>query len=216
MADPRPDALPVTPRQLELLRALYRWSQRHGRMPSLRELAAELKRSPSTIHQQLTSLERRGCIERTGGSHGIRLLVAADQLTPPEPPAERQVPLKGRLAPGRALRRLKDPYPTVSVGAGVRAGDYALEVEGERLEQDGIFPGDLLLVRPGAARSQPALVQFPDGTWDIKRVTTLRDGGLGVIAPRPGPANRRGARRAPGLVVQGRILRVIRNFDDDA
>jgi len=210
-----PAALPVTQRQLELLRVLHRWGKEHGRMPSVRELGRLLGRSPSTVHQHLAALERRGLIERDGQANGVRLLVEGASLLPPESAGGTTVPLKGVLAPGRALRRRRPPYPQVTVAIEAKRGDYALQVEGDRLQADGILAGDLLVVRPGTARGMPALLQGRDGTMDVKRVTTLRDGTLGLLSARPGPVNRRGARRANDVVVQGRILQVVRSFEEE-
>ena len=207
-----PPFLAVTERQLELLRTIQRWSTNRGRMPSIRELAEELDRSPSTIHQHLGALEKRGLIERNGQSHGLRLTVAPEALELPEVGAGRLVPLKGVLSPGRRLERSKTPYPRVSIGGDTRRSDYLLQIVGERLHGEGIHNGDLLLVRPGAVDNQPAVVEFPDGTSDIRRVTTLRDGGLGLLPPRMHLETRRGARRAEGVLVQGRVVRLIRRY----
>ncbi len=106
----RPDALPVTERQLQLLRTLHQWAEKKGRMPSVRELATKLKRSASTVHQHLAALEKRGLIERSGGAHGLKILVdpkafeARDQ-TPDV------IPIRGILQPGRHLKRMSRPYP---------------------------------------------------------------------------------------------------------
>ncbi len=205
------EPLQVTGRQLELLRAIRRWIQERGRTPSIRELADLLDRSPSTIHQHLGALERKNCIERDGTPHGLRLLVGDRQLGIVT--GGTLLPLKGTLAPGRQLRRSKTPYPRVSVGGDLRRGDYVLQVEGDRLAGDGIHDGDLLVVRPGSAYDQPAVVELPDGSLDVRRVTTLRDGSLGLLPPRPRQESCRGARRAPDVLVRGRVLRVVRVFE---
>ena len=181
-------------------------------MPSIRELAQQLDRSASTIHQHLGALERRGFVERSGQSHGLRLTVAAEALELPESGAGTMVPLKGFLSPGRRLQRSPAPYPRISVGGDTRRSDYLLQIVGERLHAEGIHDGDLLLIRPGSANNQPAVVQFPDGTADIRLVTTLRDGSLGLLPPRMHLQTRRGARRAEGVLVQGRLLRMIRRY----
>jgi repressor LexA len=194
------------------LQTIQRWSTTHGRMPSVRELAHQLDRSPSTIHQHLGALEKRGFIERNGQSHGLRLMVEPEVLELPEVGPGRLLPLKGVLSPGRHLERSQTPYPRISVGGDTRRSDYLLQIVGERLHGEGIHNGDLLLVRPGAADNQPAVVEFPDGTCDIRRVTTLRDGGLGLLPPRMHLESRRGARRAEGVLVQGRVMRLIRRY----
>lgn len=181
-------------------------------MPSIRELGEVLDRSPSTIQQHIEALEQRGLLERSGRSHGLRITVAAEQLELPESGAGTLLPMKGFLYPGRRLQRSPTPYPRISVGGETRRSDYLLQILGERLHGEGIHDGDLLLIRPGSAGDHPAVVQFPDGTADIRRVTTLRDGTLGLLPPRVHLESRRGARRAEGVLVQGRILRLIRRF----
>ena len=206
-----PEPLPVTAKQLRLLKTMRRWALQHGRMPSIRELAELLRRSPSTVHQHLGALEKRGCIERDGSAHGLKLLVDDKQLGLGS--AGTELPLKGVLAPGRRLRRSRTPYPRLSVGGETRRGDYLVRVEGDRLVSDGIYDGDLLMVRPGSAEDQPAVVEYPDGSLDVKRVTTLRDGSLGLLPPRPHLETRRGARRAVDVVVRGRVVRIVRVFE---
>ena len=179
-------------------------------MPSIRELADVLERSPSTIHQHIGALERRGCIERDGNAHGLRLTVDDKQIGVGM--RGNQLPLKGKLVPGRRMRRNKTPYPRVTVGGEPRKGDYVLQVEGDRLASDGIYDGDLLIVRPGSVGEQPAVVEFADGTADVKRVVLLRDGSLGLLPPRARLESRRGARRAENVLIRGAVLRIVREF----
>lgn len=207
----RSDPLPVTERQLQMLRTLHQWSEKKGRMPSVRELAAKLKRSASTVHQHLDALEKRGLIERSGGAHGLKLLVDPKLLVARDQPPE-VVPVRGILQPGRHLKRMGSPYPRVSACGDALRGDYALRVDGDRLQAEGLFHGDLVMIRPGAVSNEPALVQYMDGTLDIKRVATLRDGSLAVWSSRPGMGQRRGTRRAPGVIAVGRVLRIVREF----
>ncbi len=181
-------------------------------MPSVRELAAKLKRSASTVHQHLDALERRGLIERSGGAHGLTLLVDP-KLLEERDQAPEVVPVRGVLQPGRHLKRMGSPYPRVSACGNARKGDYALRVDGDRLQAEGMFHGDLVMIRPGAVWNEPALVQYMDGTLDIKRLAPLRDGSLAVWSARPGLGQRRGTRRAPGVVAVGRVLRVVREFE---
>ena len=180
-------------------------------MPSLRELAKMLDRSPSTVHQHLKALEKRGCLIMDGSAHGLELTVDDRQLGTQTLGA--LLPMKGVLAPGRRIRRSKTPYPKVSVGGTPDQGDYVIQIEGDRLGPDGIYDGDLIVVRPASRGDGPALVEFADGTCDVRRVTTLRDGSLGLLPPRPRLESRRGARRAENVLVRGRVLRIVRVFD---
>jgi repressor LexA len=207
------EALGVTERQLELLRAIRLWSREHHRMPGLRELARELDRTPSTVHQHLHALEERGLVERGPGAAELRLLVDDRRLGLRGGDSPGSLPLKARIQAGRPLIRLPAPYPKIAVGGGNRPGDYLLRVDGERLEPDGIFDGDLLVVRPGEAGQYPAVVVFLDGSADVKRLQSNRDGSVNLLPARPRAEPRRGGRRADGVLVQGRVLRLIRRFD---
>jgi repressor LexA len=205
--------LRVTGRQLELLRAIRRWSAEYGRMPSVRELGEILGKSASTIHQHLSALERRGCLTRSGETHGLTLLVDDKQLGLEELGAAILLPLKGVIEPGRSLNRYRPPYRRIGIGGGALSGDYLLQVGGNRLETEGIFDGDLLVVRPGPATGYPAVLVFIDGTADVKRIGTLPDGTLVLYPPHPRLDRRRGRRQSSPMVVQGKVLRVIRRFE---
>ena len=50
---------PLSRKQMEVLKALQAFSRRHGYIPSVRELAARLKKSPTTVFQHLKALERK-------------------------------------------------------------------------------------------------------------------------------------------------------------
>lgn len=65
----------VTPRGLDVLRAITRLHHRTGWMPAVREIGAELGlSSPATVHHHLARLERDGLIERRGpGDEAYRL-----------------------------------------------------------------------------------------------------------------------------------------------
>ncbi len=208
-----PQGLQITGRQLALLRAIRRWSVEHGRMPSVRELAEVLERSASTVQQHLLALERRGYLKRSGETHGLSLLIEDDQLGLAELGAPILLPIKGTIEPGRPLIRHRSPYRRIAVGGGAKAGDYLLQVGGNRLETEGIFDRDLLVVRPGPAGNHPAILVFLDGTADIKRVGALLDGTQVLFPPHPRLDRRRGRRRNDPMAVQGRVLRVIREFN---
>ncbi len=213
MSSQSPKILRITGRQLELLRTIRRWSAEHGRMPSVRELGDVLGRSASTIHQHQLALARRGCLERSSHTHGLTLLVDDKQLGLEELGAAILLPLKGIIEPGRSLIRHRAPFRRISVGGGAQSGDYLLQVGGNRLETEGILDGDLLMVRPGPAAGYPAVLVFIDGTADIKRIGTLPDGTQVLFPPHPRLDRRRGRRRNDPMVVQGRVLQVIRGFE---
>ena len=74
---------PLSKKQLEVLKALEGFARARGHIPSVRELASKLRKSPTTVFQHLKALERRGYLKGDGSAHGWRML-----LTSELPPAE--------------------------------------------------------------------------------------------------------------------------------
>lgn len=97
---------PLTDRQKQILDAVRRLSKR-GYPPSVREIAAATGiRSPSTVHQHLMALKRKGALAR---DHGMRRLRIVPE---PEPEAEREA----AAALARDVREwfLEDPWAAES------------------------------------------------------------------------------------------------------
>ncbi len=65
---------PLSKKQLEVLKALESFAKARGHIPSVRELASRLRKSPTTVFQHLKALERRGYLKGDGSAHGWRLL----------------------------------------------------------------------------------------------------------------------------------------------
>ncbi|MBM4015155.1 MAG: repressor LexA [Planctomycetes bacterium] len=68
---------PLSKKQLEVLKALESFAKARGHIPSVRELASRLRKSPTTVFQHLKALERRGYLKGDGSAHGWRLLQAS-------------------------------------------------------------------------------------------------------------------------------------------
>lgn len=69
---------PLSKKQLEVLKALEGFARARGHIPSVRELAAKLRKSPTTVFQHLKALERRGYVKGDGSAHGWRMLQTSE------------------------------------------------------------------------------------------------------------------------------------------
>jgi len=69
---------PLSKKQLEVLKALEQFARTRGHIPSVRELASRLKKSPTTVFQHLKALERRGYLKGDGSAHGWKLLQTSE------------------------------------------------------------------------------------------------------------------------------------------
>ena len=139
----------LTRRQREILDHLVEKVREKGYAPSVREIGVALGlRSPSTVHQHLTALERKGYVRR----HGDRmraleiidksLVHQADALT---------MPIVGRVSAGYPTLADQNVDDYVQVPPrlfGDVRGCFLLRVRGDSMKGAGILPGDLAMVRP--------------------------------------------------------------------
>src|SRR3970282_2469690 len=90
---------PLTKGQRQSLEHLALCIRRSGHLPSIREVGRALgMRSPSTVHQHLHALERKGYIKRYGDR--MRVLEITDRSVLPEGEEVVTLPLVGRVSAG--------------------------------------------------------------------------------------------------------------------
>jgi repressor LexA len=160
---------PLTQSQEEFLRKLQRYVHKHGFAPTYEEMVTEfgLKTKSHAVHY-VRQLERKGYIHRKANSPRALEIV-------PRPFA---VPFCGKASAGTGIN-FTDIVGTVEVPPSlfVPADNlYAVQVQGNSLEDAMICHGDLLLVlaTERVENGQLAIVrvpsdEFPDGAWLCKR-----------------------------------------------
>lgn len=175
--------LPISAKQQEVLRAFLEFERTRGHRPSVRELASVLSRAPSTVHQALRALQRKGLVVNEGGAHGWRVVwergaPAETGGAPQAEPAETapnvvRVPVRGRIAAGRPVLAVEEHDEEIVLPADrVPEGAFALRVEGDSMIEDHILDGDLVLVEPcpTVRDGEIAVALLEDGTATLKRV----------------------------------------------
>lgn len=173
--------MPLSRRQLQVLDAIRSFADRHRRSPSVRELAAALGRSCSTIHGHLRALEAKGLLTLDGSAHGMQLVrgAAPAASAPTAPPDLVEVPLLGTIAAGAPLDALEDQGedPLLLSASLAPQGCYALRVRGDSMVDDHILDGDLVVVRPQDTVEQGtvAVALLDDDTATLKRIYRERD-----------------------------------------
>ncbi len=135
----------VTRRQQQVLDFIAAEIRAKGYPPSVREIGAAVGlSSSSTVHSHLAALERKGLVKRDPSKPRALLLAGRPR------PADKafDIPLVGQVAAGQpilASQNIEDhigwpktltPEPT-----------FALRVKGDSMIEDGIFEGDIVMVR---------------------------------------------------------------------
>ena len=168
---------PLTRRQKATLDAIRRFAADWGYMPSVAELARALDLAKSTVHFHIVSLTRKGYLSHDGTDHGLRLAAEPAVSTRVEPEAL-EVPVVGTIAAGLPLEAFEEHGESVAVPARlVRGETFALRVRGMSMIDDGIFDGDLVVVRsqPDVEDGEVAVALLEDGSATLKRVYRERD-----------------------------------------
>ncbi|HET6163276.1 MAG TPA: transcriptional repressor LexA [Planctomycetota bacterium] len=102
---------PLSKKQLEVLKALEGFARARGHIPSVRELATRLRKSPTTVFQHLKALERRGYLKGDGSAHGWRLLLTSElPAIEPSVPTLRVLSGSGAAAAPVRARIAREPH----------------------------------------------------------------------------------------------------------
>lgn len=143
-------AVPLTDRQRQVLEHIATSIRRSGIVPSVREIGSALgMRSPSTVHQHLIALERKGYIRRYGDR--MRVLEVLDKRLLPNGDDVAHLPLVGRVSAGvpvLAEQNIEEMIPVPRKMVGWQDDNcFLLTVRGDSMINAGIFGGDMVIVR---------------------------------------------------------------------
>ncbi len=168
-----PVSTPLTARQEEILRHIAGCIRRTGIVPSVREIGHALgMRSPSTVHQHLTALERKGYLRRDG--ERMRVLEITDRTVLPDAEEVVSLPLVGRVSAGMPIlaeQHVDDMIPIPRRFVGWNDECFLLTVRGDSMIGAGIFDGDLVIVRcQPAADSGDLIVALLGNEATVKRL----------------------------------------------
>lgn len=200
---------PLTARQHEILQHVAASIRRSGIVPSIREIGHALgMRSPSTVHQHLAALERKGYLRRDGDR--MRVLEITDRTTLSDAEEVVSLPLVGRVSAGvpvLAEQQIEEMIPIPRRFVGWNDESFLLTVRGNSMIGAGIFEGDLVIVRcqPTADRGE-IVVALQGDEATVKRLD-VADGRPVLRAENPAYAPIRGE-----FEILGRVVGLLRRY----
>ncbi|MDR7471168.1 MAG: transcriptional repressor LexA [Armatimonadota bacterium] len=176
---------PLTDRQRQVLDYIASSIRTRGIVPSVREIGQALGlRSPSTVHQHLLALERKGYIRRHGDR--MRVLEVLDRRLLPSGEEVAHLPLVGRVSAGLpvlAQENVEEMIPVPRRMVGWQDDNcFLLTVRGDSMSGAGILDGDMVVVRsqPTAAVGD-VIVALIGEEATVKRLAA--DGGRPYLKP---------------------------------
>ena len=203
----------LTIKQKKLFDFLNTYYLKHQIYPTFEEMKINLNiKSKSGIHKLLSSLEEKGYIQRF--PHKARALKLNNVIDFKEKKDESLVPFLGRIAAGNPIEAISGSFEQITVPDFLldnKSEHFTLEVTGDSMKDEGIFDGDLVVIRrTDLAKSGEIVVALiDDSEVTLKKFRSYKNS----IALEP--ANKKFKTRIFGedrVKVQGKLVGLLRKF----
>ena len=197
----------LTKRQKQILDYIQSYARKRGYAPSLEDTKKHFRLSSvATIHQHIEALRHKGYLKKQANQpRGI-------ELYRPKPKENLvQIPLLGIITAGEPIEAIEDPETITVVKKQLSSSGrhFALRVKGNSMVEEGIFNGDVVLVReqPTAENGDTVVALIDHNRATLKRIYRERS------RIRLQPANTSMRPLYPNEVkIRGKVISVIRNF----
>ena len=158
----------LTKRQKQILDFIAASTKKHGFAPTHEEIKKWLKlRSVSNIHQHIQTLEAKGYLQKQKNQRRSIEVAGTESLV--------KIPLLGTIAAGRPIEAIENPGETIFI-AKSEVNDYrnyyALRVQGDSMINEGIFDGDIVVIRKQktADDGQTVVAIIDDNEATLKKI----------------------------------------------
>lgn len=173
----------LTEPQRRTLQVLQRLAARHGKPPTVKELALAREVSVGTIQDQIAQLERKGYVQRD--PHKSRNLTVL--RSPTDEIAELvEVPILGTVAAGSPIWATENVLGHVMVEASSTRGRcFALRIRGDSMIKANMRDGDLIIVKQQpVAENGDIIVALLSGEATVKRLS-ITDEAIRLLPENP-------------------------------
>jgi len=166
----------LSAKQQRILDFLKSEIRQHGYPPTVREICDAVGlSSTSTVHSHLETLERKGYIRRSPTKNRSTEILEEDFYNNTRELVN--VPIVGRVAAGIPIladENIEDTFP-IPIDYVKNDTCFMLHVKGDSMMDDGIFDGDLVLVRQQqTATDGDIIIALLDDSATVKKF--YRDG----------------------------------------
>ncbi|MFA6306938.1 MAG: transcriptional repressor LexA [Patescibacteria group bacterium] len=158
----------ITKRQKQVLDFITSFQKKNDFSPSLEEIKKHFKLSSvSTAHHHVKKLQEAGYLRKE--QNQPRAVSTRNEKTTIE------VPLMGTIAAGQPIEAIEIPGETITVSkdeVGKYGNNYALRVQGNSMIDEGIFDGDIVIIRKQeyADNGQTVVAIIDDNEATLKKL----------------------------------------------
>lgn len=196
----------LTKRQKQALDFIISFKKKRGIAPSLEEIKKHLKiSSVSTAHHHVKKLQEAGYLQKEFNQPRAIATIEEKQTI--------EIPIIGAIAAGQPIEAIEMLDETITITKdeiGKQGKHYALRVQGNSMIDEGIFDGDIVIIRKQecADNGQTVVAIIDDNEATLKKIYREKD------RIRLQPAN-------PALFpiyrneveVRGVVVKIIRNLE---
>ena len=196
----------ITKKQAQALGFIKTYREKRGYAPSLEEIRKKFKfSSVSTAHYYISKLQDAGFLNKEHNQpRGVSIVDAIQTI---------EVPILGVIAAGQPIEVLEIPDETITITRdeiGKQGKHYALRVQGNSMMEEGIFDGDIVVIRKQevAENGQTVVAVIDDNEATLKKL--YRENGkfrLQPANPTLFPMYR------DEVEVRGVVVKIIRNLE---
>jgi len=196
----------ITKKQTQVLNFIKGYMAKHSYAPSLDEIKKKFKlASVSTAHYYISKLQDAGFLNKEHNQPRAVSTIKAKQTV--------EIPILGAIAAGQPIEAIEIPDETITITRdeiGKQGKHYALRVQGSSMIDEGIFDGDIVVIRKQevAENGQTVVAVIDDNQATLKKL--YRENGkfrLQPANPTLFPIYRN------EVEVRGVVVKIIRNLE---
>jgi len=196
----------LTKKQTQVLNFIKAYMAKHNYAPSLEEIKHRFKlASVSTAHYYISKLQDAGFLNKEHNQPRAVSTVKAKQTI--------EIPILGAIAAGEPIEAIEIPDETITITRdeiGKQGKHYALRVQGSSMIDEGIFDGDIVVIRKQdvAENGQTVVAVIDNNEATLKKL--YRENGkfrLQPANPTLFPIYR------DEVEVRGVVVKIIRNLE---
>lgn len=199
---------PITKKQKKVFDFITTYRLENGISPTIEELRKKLKlKAVSTVHEHINALKEKGYLAK--GDNTARNMTPKKEIK-----TIVEVPIIGKIAAGASIEAIEDFQDTIAVlNPNIKdsKGYYALRVAGNSMIDEGIFDGDIVIIKKQsvAENGQTVVAIIDDNQATLKKL--YREKGKFRLQPR-NPSMQPLFRTE--VEVRGVVVQVISNISD--
>ncbi len=159
----------ITKKQKQVFDFINQYIAENGISPTIEEIRKKLKlKAVSTIHEHIKTLKEKGYL--TNETNSQRSISPKKEIK-----SIIEIPIVGKIAAGSPIEAIEDIQNTVSlVNSNIKSasGHYALRVSGDSMIDEGIFDGDIVIIKKQsvAENGQTVVAIIDDNEATLKKI----------------------------------------------